>query len=157
MQGAELEYLHGRLCIPQWRDFLHAQAEEFRAHLSTADLRGLMHRVGLRFAALHPLGPCASIADLRDAMNAVWKPLDWGLVELDDQDSAALAIQHICSPLCAAFGQAHLDWTPAFLEGVYQGWMSAAGAGDALQVRLQLADAGTGSLRFVLSKQGSAA
>jgi hypothetical protein len=157
MQDAELEYLHGRLCIPQWRDFLHALAEEFRAHLSTAELRGLMHRIGLRFATLHPLAPCASIADLRDAMNAAWKPLDWGAVNLDDQDGAALVIGHICSPLSAAFGEAHLDWTPAFLEGVYQGWMSAAGADDALQVRLQHAEPGTGSLRFVFSKQGSAA
>ncbi|ARP79415.1 hypothetical protein CAL12_00305 [Bordetella genomosp. 8] len=152
MQGAELEYLHGRLCTPQWRDFLRAQAEEFRAHLSTDELRGLMHRIGARFAALYPLPACGSIAELRDAMNAAWKPLDWGLVELADQDDAALLIEHLCSPLSAAFGPGELDWTPAFLEGVYQGWMSAAGAGDTLQVRLQHADPTTGSLRFVFSK-----
>jgi hypothetical protein len=152
MQGAELDYLHGRLCIPQWRDFLRAQAEEFRDHLSAAELRGLMHRIGLRFASLHTLPPCASIAALRDAMNGVWQALDWGLVELEDQDAAALLIEHICSPLSAAFGESHLDWTPAFLEGVYQGWMSAAGAGETLQVRLQHADPRTGSLRFAFSK-----
>ncbi|OZI21154.1 hypothetical protein CAL26_27365 [Bordetella genomosp. 9] len=152
MQGAELEYLHGRLCTPQWRGFLRAQAEEFRAHLSTAELRGLMHRIGGRYAALYPLPPCASIAELRDAMNAAWAPLDWGLVALAEQDDAALLIEHFCTPLAAGFGAGELEWTPAFLEGVYQGWMSAAGAGDTLQVRLQHADPETGSLRFVFSK-----
>jgi hypothetical protein len=152
MQGAELEYLHGRLCIPQWRDFLRALAEEFRGQLSTAELRGLMHRIGLRFASQHALPPCASIAALRDAMNGVWKPMDWGLAELTDQDAAVLLIDHMCSPLAAAFGEGHLDWTPAFLEGVYQGWMSAAGADHALQVRLQHTDPQTGSLRFAFSK-----
>jgi hypothetical protein len=152
MQGAELQYLHGRLCPPQWRDFLHAQAQEFREHLSRDELRGLMHRIGLRFAVLHPIGPCDSIAAMRAAMNTVWLALDWGVVELSDAEPAALSIEHACAPLSAAYGPEHLDWTPAFLEGVYQGWMAAAGADEALHVRLQHADPQTGSLRFAFSK-----
>lgn len=152
MQSAELEYLHGRLCIPQWRDFLRALADEFRDHLSAAELRQLMLHVGLRFAAMHPLPSCATLAALREAMNDVWKPLDWGAVQFSEQGAAALLIEHVCSPLSAAFGEGHLDWTPTFLEGVYQGWMSAAGAGEMLRVRLQYSNPRTGSLRFAFSK-----
>ena len=38
-----------------------------------------------------------------------------------------LRIAHSCAPL-QAFGSAALNWTPAFLEGVYQTWLSALGA-----------------------------
>ena len=34
---------------------------------------------------------------------------------------------HYCAPL-PAFGESALAWTPAFLEGAYQHWLSTMGA-----------------------------
>jgi hypothetical protein len=113
-----LDYLLQRQISPQWRGLLTALAE--------GELRQLMYRVGCRFAAAHPLPPCASTADLADALNARWQEADWGYVELVDE-ADYLRISHSCAPL-QAFGSAALAWTPAFLEGVYQTWLSALGA-----------------------------
>jgi hypothetical protein len=121
-----LDYLLQRQISPQWRGLLTALAEEFEAQIGQGELRQLMYRVGCRFAAAHPLPPCASTADLADALNARWQEADWGYVELVDE-ADYLRISHSCAPL-QAFGSAALAWTPAFLEGVYQTWLSALGA-----------------------------
>ena len=121
-----LDYLLQRQISPQWRGLLTALAEEFEAQIGQEELRQLMYRVGCRFAAAHPLPPCASTADLADALNSRWQEADWGYVELVDE-ADYLRIAHSCAPL-QAFGSAALAWTPAFLEGVYQTWLSALGA-----------------------------
>ena len=121
-----LDYLLQRQISPQWRGLLTALAEEFEAQIGQGELRQLMYRVGCRFAAAHPLPPCASTADLADALNARWQEADWGYVELVDE-ADYLRISHSCAPL-QAFGSTALAWTPAFLEGVYQTWLSALGA-----------------------------
>jgi hypothetical protein len=121
-----LDYLLQRQISPQWRGLLTALAEEFEAQIGQGELRQLMYRVGCRFAAARPLPPCASTADLADALNARWQEADWGYVELVDE-ADYLRISHSCAPL-QAFGSAALAWTPAFLEGVYQTWLSALGA-----------------------------
>jgi hypothetical protein len=121
-----LDYLLQRQISPQWRGLLTALAEEFEAQIGQGELRQLMYRVGCRFAAAHPLPPCASTADLADALNARWQEADWGYVELVDE-ADYLRISHSCAPV-QAFGSAALAWTPAFLEGVYQTWLSALGA-----------------------------
>ena len=84
------------------------------------------HRVGSRFAAAHPLPACGSTAELAQALNAYWQQMDWGYVQLADEPES-LRIVHYCAPL-HAFGDTALAWTPAFLEGVYQTWLSALGA-----------------------------
>ncbi|MGF6535244.1 hypothetical protein P3T20_006062 [Paraburkholderia sp. GAS206C] len=121
-----LDYLLDRQISPQWRGLLTALAEEFEAQIGQGELRQLMYRVGCRFAAAHPLPPCSSTADLAEAFNARWQEADWGYVDLSDEPDY-LRIAHSCAPL-HAFGSAALGWTPAFLEGVYQTWLSALGA-----------------------------
>jgi hypothetical protein len=121
-----LDYLLDRQISPQWRGMLTALAEEFETQIGQGELRQLMYRVGCRFAVAHPLPPCGSTADLADALNARWQEADWGYVELSDEPQY-LRIAHSCSPLLA-FGSTALTWTPAFLEGVYQTWLSALGA-----------------------------
>jgi hypothetical protein len=103
-----LDYLLERQISPQWRGMLTALATEFEAQIGPAELRQLMHRVGSRFAAAHPLPTCGSTAELAD-------------------EAESLRIVHYCAPL-QAFGDTALTWTPAFLEGVYQTWLSALGA-----------------------------
>jgi hypothetical protein len=124
--GPIFDYLLQRQISPQWRGLLTALAEEFEAQIGQDELRQLMYRVGCRFAAASPLPPCNSSADLADALNARWQEAEWGYVELSDEPEY-LRIAHSCAPLLA-FGATALNWTPAFLEGVYQTWLSALGA-----------------------------
>jgi hypothetical protein len=121
-----LDYLLERQISPQWRGMLSALANEFEAQIGCDELRQLMHRVGSRFAAAHPLPACGSTGELEQALNLYWRGMDWGYVELADEPES-LRIVHYCAPL-PAFGEAALAWTPAFLEGVYQAWLSALGA-----------------------------
>ena len=69
-------------CSVQWRGFLQALAAEFAAALPPEDLRALMFRVGVRFAAEHPLPACATLDDLQSSMAAVWDRIGWGGVHL---------------------------------------------------------------------------
>ncbi|PZR40936.1 cellulose biosynthesis protein BcsD [Paraburkholderia fungorum] len=121
-----LDYLLERQISPQWRGMLSALATEFEAQIGRDELRQLMYRVGCRFAAAHQLPACGSTAELAHALNLLWQDMDWGYVELSDE-AESLRIVHYCAPL-QAFGNPALAWTPAFLEGVYQTWLSALGA-----------------------------
>ena len=51
----EPAYIHHLQCSRQWRGFLAAQAEEFASALPPQELATLMARIGMRFAAEHPL------------------------------------------------------------------------------------------------------
>lgn len=120
-------------CSKQWQTFFEAMAAEFASALSPTDLRALMHRVGMRFAAANPLPPCSTLQELQAAMTDAWERIDWGWVRLS-QDAAHLDIHHSLAPISAAFGVDHAEWSGGFLEGVYQVWFEQADAG-ALQVR----------------------
>jgi hypothetical protein len=124
--AAIFDHLFDRQISRQWRGLLAALAEEFEAQIGRTELRQLMHRVGSRFADARPLPPCASTAELADALNTVWRDSEWGFVELSDRHDY-LSIVHYCAPL-PAFGESALAWTPAFLEGAYQQWLSGLGA-----------------------------
>jgi hypothetical protein len=121
-----LEYLLAQQISPQWHGVLAALAEEFESQISPGELRQLMFRIGERFANAHPLGPCATTAALAAALNTCWHTVQWGYVELADE-AQSLRIVHHCAPLLA-FGASALRWTPAFLEGAYQTWLSTLGA-----------------------------
>ncbi|RQS48337.1 cellulose biosynthesis protein BcsD [Burkholderia sp. Bp8986] len=125
MQGM-LEHLLERQVSIQWRGFLEALAGEFTDQLDRDELRQLMARIGMRFAAAHPLGPCESTDDLADALNARWRDMQWGYAELSDEHDF-LRIVHYAAPL-RAFGDGCLAWSSAFLEGAYQGWFDSVGA-----------------------------
>ncbi|HEY1996829.1 cellulose biosynthesis protein BcsD [Paraburkholderia sp.] len=144
-----LDYLLARQISPQWRGLLTALAEEFEAQIGHGELRQLMYRIGCRYAAAHALPACASTADLAEALNAVWQQEDWGYVELSDE-AQYLRIEHYCAPL-QAFGNAALSWTPAFLEGAYQSWLSALGA-DGLSVAQASEFDATAKLEFRLGR-----
>jgi hypothetical protein len=124
--AAIFDYLFENQMSRQWRGVLAALADEFEAQIGRTELRQLMHRVGGRFADAHPLVPCRSTAELADALNTLWRDTDWGFVEMSDERDY-LRIVHYCAPL-PAFGENALAWTPAFLEGAYERWLSALGA-----------------------------
>ncbi|KND57984.1 hypothetical protein BVER_00290 [Candidatus Burkholderia verschuerenii] len=147
--AAIFDYLLDRQISRQWRGLLAALAEEFETQIGRVELRQLMHRVGQRFADAQSLPVCNSTAELADALNTLWHDTDWGFVELSDERDY-LSIVHYCAPL-PAFGERALAWTPAFLEGAYQHWLSALGA-QGLAVA-QAGDVGeNGAIAFRLAR-----
>lgn len=146
-----VSYLLDRQCSRQWKKFLAALATEFASQIDAGELRALMKRIGTRFAVTNPIPPCASVAEIQACMSAVWVDSDWGWVEVDEIDRA-MRIVHQCAPLASAFGGEHVDWTPAFLEGVYQQWLAALGAGDTLRVRQVTRMDEFGRIEFRLSQ-----
>lgn len=138
MQSAILSHLDDRLCASQWRDVLAAFAQELSQDLTVQRLHTLMRRAGEQFADRHALSSAASIAEMQSAINQVWRPLDWGWVEIEEAEDH-LALAHYCAPLRAAFGAAHLDWSAGFLEGAYESWMRLLGADAQLKVTQQRA------------------
>jgi hypothetical protein len=133
-----LDYYTRQQASTQWRAFLTALAQEFETQLETAQLRELMARIGVRFADAHPARACATLDDLASFFNTTWSSLDWGFVNLVEQDDY-LAIEHFCAPL-AAFGEAAGRWTPAFLQGAYQRWLDELGAGDLALLQVETGD-----------------
>jgi hypothetical protein len=128
------DYYARRQCSPQWRPFLVALAQELGSHLDAEGARALMRRLGTSIAQAHPLPSSELLPELETAMNTVWSGMDWGWVELNDTGTA-LQIVHHCAPIEAAFGAAGRPWAPAVLEGAYEQWLRAAGAGQRLKVR----------------------
>lgn len=129
----DVAYAQRLQCQRQWRGFLKALGQEFAEALPAQELTALMARIGLRFAVQHPLSPSETLAGLQQAMNVIWESTSWGEVELS-QSSAGMEVRHRFSPLVAAFGDAGAAWPVGFLQGVYQQWFDAAGAGG-LQVQ----------------------
>jgi len=124
----------------QWRGFLRVLAHEFASALPPADLRVLMVRVGGRFAAQHGLSTqTGTLPLLQQSMNAIWEPMEWGSVQLD-QTPDALQITHQFAPLASAFGLEQADWAFGFLEGVYQAWFAQVGAEQLRVVQVAAAD-----------------
>lgn len=121
-------------CSPQWRPFLGALAQELSSRIEPDQARALMRRLGTSMARNAPLPAVELLPDLEDAMNGVWSGMNWGWVELSDTDDA-LRIIHHCAPIEAAFGAGSRHWSPAVLEGAYEQWLRAAGAGDRLRVQ----------------------
>jgi hypothetical protein len=143
-----LDYYTRHQASAQWRGFLTALADEFETQLGTAQLRQLMARIGVKFAGSHPAGACATLDELAAFFNTTWSSLDWGFVNLVERDEY-LSIQHYCAPL-AAFGAAAEAWTPAFLEGAYQHWLSELGAGSLVLQQVETGELRT--LEFRLAK-----
>ena len=144
----EPAYIPHLQCPRQWRGFLAAQAEEFASALPPQELATLMARIGMRFAAEHPLSARDTVQNLQDAINHAWSALDWGVAELG-QSPAGMEITHRFSPLAAAFGEPHADWATGFLQGAYQQWFDAAGgAGLRVEVTAAVDALGTARLRL---------
>ena len=111
---------------PQWADFLGLMSEALSAQLDVGEYRQLLVGLGEAFAAQNPLPPCAGLNQLTEAINVVWRRMQWGYAEVSDQ-GARLEVVHRACPLPAAL-QLDADIAGGFLEGVYGVWLSAAGA-----------------------------
>ena len=115
-------------------------SEEFSQRLSVPEMRQLMHRIGTRIAATHPIAACRTVSELQHAMNQRFAELGWGWTRIEETERA-LAVTHFCLPFSAALGPHAMAWTPALLEGAYQDWFKSLGAGGALRVTQRMGDA----------------
>lgn len=147
------QYLEDVQCSKQWQGFLAALAAELEAQAAEDELRALMKRVGFRVVSDWPAFECGSLEELQSAVNAIWRDMDWGWVEmLDKGDHIKLA--HHAAPLRAVFGDAALPWVSAVLEGVYGELFSRMGADDALAMqRLPAEPDDAGDLRFYFGRE----
>lgn len=150
LSGETAQHLSQLQCSRQWRGFLQALSAEFTQALSNDELRELMFRVGERFASAHPLDPCTTLSDLQQRMTDVWRSVDWGWVMLT-QHKEQLSIVHCCAPLLAGMDKSNVDWSLGFLQGAYQKWFDAAGAGS-LKVAPGESTDPWGSASFSLSR-----
>lgn len=128
-----LAYFAKQQCSVQWQVFLGAFAIEFGQQIPVAELRVLMARLGKSMAQSIPAPVGNTIAELEEAINAIWFDMDWGWVKLVEKETG-LYVEHHAAPLQGAFGQQALAWSPAILEGMYAHWFSVLGGGSALQL-----------------------
>lgn len=129
-----VSYFAEKNCSRQWRFILTALGKELSQVMSTDELRLFMRQVGQRAATQIPLGDCRTLQEIQEAANRLWLDFNWGWVELSEHPSY-LQLRHYCAPLYQGIGAEAASWSPAFLEGVYQGWLASLGAGSALQVK----------------------
>lgn len=133
------KYIAQRQICNQWQPFLSAFSMEFSQQIPIAELRVLMIRLGKLMAEKLPMPAGNTLASLEESINAIWLDMDWGWVQLSEKNEG-LFIDHHVSPLCVAFGAEALSWSSAILEGVYQYWFAAIGAGTQLQLTQVSAD-----------------
>jgi len=134
IENKSLSYLATHMCDRQWRPFLQALADELGQQMEATERRQLMHALGRRIAADSPLSEAQDLDTLSASMNEFWDRLEWGYVEIHEED-AYVALLHHCAPLRGGFGDAAMTWTPALLEGIYAQWFADFGAGDDLLLR----------------------
>ncbi len=151
MEQAILKHLSEQQSSRQWKTFLTLLADELSEQLAPRNLHGIMRRTGARFAQQHHLPAAQTIGEIQDAMNGVWRELNWGWLEIAEAGDSLL-LKHFCSPLRANFGDKHQEWTPAFLEGVYEQWLRQSGADDQLRVSRSNAPDNWGTIEYRFGK-----
>ena len=135
----------------QWASFMLALSGELQAQLSSEQHRTLLVKVGQRFAQAQPISVGDTVTELTKAFNQIWQSQRWGYVRLTDEGNS-LHIKHVLCPLATALAVDPI-LAGGFLEGAYQEWLQAAGAGRGLRVRqLQALPDGT-TMEFRLGRQ----
>lgn len=128
-----LRHLAFERIAPQWGGFLGVLGAALQEQLSEDEYRQFLRRLGDRFAQENPLPAAAALSDLEGSINRFWFDRQWGFVQLA-QVAGALRVDHRGCPLPAAL-QVDARLAGAFLEGVYQVWLAAAGAPPELALR----------------------
>lgn len=131
-----LDYLRAQQVAPQWQGFLRALATELSSQADAPALRTLFHGIGARLAtdARSALPEIDSLDGLQQALSTYWAGIQWGWVEMIEQQGFVEVIHHL-APLGQAFSDAALGWSVGLLEGFYQTMFEALGADTTLQLR----------------------
>jgi hypothetical protein len=133
----KIDYRIPRQSSRLWRSLLTAFANEFVSNPNTGNIKEVMYKIGYRFATQSPLPTCNSLDDFKASMNSDWQDQDWGWVDLEETADSLRIIHHQSTNASLTnnvFGEQTKIWGPAILEGAYQKWLSAMGAGESLKV-----------------------
>jgi hypothetical protein len=115
----------------QWSGILRAMSSEMSSVSDAPDLRDFFFRIGERFASdvSVKFQSIETLEDLEVGLNSFWSEINWGWVELAEEDGV-IDIVHQCAPLAKAFGGAELSWSVGLLEGFYHTLFNEFGASD---------------------------
>lgn len=152
----KIDYRIQRQSARQWRSLLSATAQGLCKQFELKNARLMMHSIGMQFASQTNLPACETLGDLQNAMCSVWQDMDWGWVELEENDSVLRIIHHGSTNgnlLNGSFGIETSIWVTAFLQGAYQKWLAAMGANETLSVRQVSPTDEFGSTEYQLSTE----
>ena len=150
-----VDYKIHRDTSKQWRRLLAAMAQEMTSGEPYDACHAFSHRAGMRYAEQSLLPDCNSLEELEAAINARWKLMDWGWINLVDQGNSLLIVHHSANNgqlLADAFGEDGDGWVPGFLAGVYQQWLAGVGASERLRVKANAPVDEFGTIEFDLSR-----
>lgn len=134
VEQGSLDYFLGRPVEPRWAGFLTVLAEELAAQMPATELRSFFGVLGRRWAQKYPLPASGDLKQLEASINSAFSACEWGWVYVRDLGNC-IEFLHSCAPLRTAFGANALEWTPGFLEGLYEQWLQDHGAGKGLVLK----------------------
>ena len=128
-------YIKAQQIPLQWGGVLHAMSAEMSSVSEDSDLRDFFFRIGERFASEveTKFEGVDTLEDLEASLNTFWSDINWGWVELVEEEDG-INIAHQCAPLAKAFGDAALSWSVGLLEGFYQTLFNEFGASDEMKM-----------------------
>ncbi len=119
----------------QWGGVLRAMSAEMSSVSEDSDLHDFFFRIGERLASEveATFENVDTLKDLETSLNFFWSDMNWGWVELVEEEGG-IDIAHLCAPLAKAFGDAALSWSVGLLEGFYQTLFNVFGASDEMRM-----------------------
>lgn len=135
---------------PHWDVFLRAMLDTLDAHMQPGERAVLLRAIGTQVAALLPITPQETLADLEARMNERLAEPQWGVVSIAlDSNGPALVLTHDMLPILPIGSDADGVWIMPVLEGMLAGWIATQpGAEPELPAHLLSKGRGTAVLRY---------
>ena len=116
-------------------------AAEIGESAPPAQARAFFSAIGKRIAALVPLEDVNDVSVLETRINAYWRDLDWGSIELVvGEDAIVVRHTQLPEPVVPDLRHAWQAMLLGVLEGAYDAWFRALGSGPALTTKAQWKD-----------------
>ena len=133
IEGTTLVVAAKRSCPPQWRAFMEALGATLSQLAGDELALRILAGVGGKLAQEQPVPACASLAELKTAMNAGLATLDWGQVDVYE---ANRALEFVVMGYPYFEGVEAQTAFAAILEALLDGWLRAQASRPGLAMRL---------------------
>jgi hypothetical protein len=133
IEGTTLFVAARRSCPPQWRVFMEALGASLSRLVGDELALRILAGVGDELAREQPVPACASLADLKAAMNAGLATLDWGQVDIYEADRA---LEFVVMGYPYFEGVEAQTAFAAILEALLDGWLRSQASRPGLAMRL---------------------
>jgi hypothetical protein len=133
IEGTTLVVAARRSCPPQWRAFMEALGVSISQLAGDELALRILAGVGSQLAKEQPVPACASLAELKTAMNASLAILDWGQVEVYEADRA---LEFVVMGYPYFEGVEAQTAFAAILEALLDGWLRTQASRPGLAMRL---------------------